>query len=59
MKRGHSKVSASKATMADGRSDTALVDLVRLIARQAAREWADRRAEDDQPTAATVWEQQS
>jgi hypothetical protein len=42
MKRGSSqpKVHNSEATIAAGRADPALVELVRLLARQAARELA-------------------
>jgi hypothetical protein len=41
------------------REPIALVELVCLLARQAAREWAERRLEGDQPTKPIVSGQQS
>jgi hypothetical protein len=38
----------SKTEKTDSPASTALTDLVRLLARQAAREWTERKPENDE-----------
>jgi hypothetical protein len=35
-------------------ASAALIDVVRLLARQVAREWAEQRPEESQPSALTL-----
>ena len=60
MKRGSSQPEFPKpeTTTSGPREISALVELVRLLARQAARECTDRRPKDDHPTPALPFSEQ-
>jgi hypothetical protein len=51
MKRGSSQPEFSKSEVATSgrKADSALVELVRLLARQAARQWAESKPEAERP----------
>jgi hypothetical protein len=59
MKRGNLELPASQAIAPDRKTDTALVDLMRLLARQAAREWSEQQPADGRFTPLSPTEKQS
>jgi len=57
MKRGNAKPTAPKPRLVCRQLDTPLVDLVRLLARQAARDWAEPARGTEPPQTSSIAEE--